>query len=176
MVEAPFLQALVLFVTIFFMLFGLLFTFIPPLPGTVIIWAAATFYGLMLGWEKLGWLTFSLLTFFMILGVAVDVVAGNIGAKAGGASWLAIFVGAIFGFILLLVGTLTAIPGLGCLAGMLGMVLGVLLVEWRRNKNWEAAINATKGYMAGALAGIMAKVTSGVFMMGIFMMRVSIWG
>lgn len=170
-----FSQGGVLFIALFVMMIGLIMTVVPPLPGTVIIWLAAAFYGLALGWDKLGWLTFSLLTLLMIVGIVVDVVAGHFGAKMGGASCLAITIGAILGFVLGIVASLIGTPILGCLAGLVGMVLGVLLIEWRRNANWQIALNATKGYIAGSAAGIMAKVTSGVLMFGVFLVRVY-WG
>ncbi len=173
MMSEQILQVVVFFVTLFMMTIGLFFALMPPLPGTVIIWAAAAFYGLMVGWdESLGWLTFGLLTFFMIVGVLTDFVAGNFGARMGGASWWAVAVGAILGFILGIVASLIGTPVLGCLAGLIGMVGGVLWVEWRRNKDWQTAVRATKGYAAGTAAGIMAKVTSGAIMVGIFLVRV----
>ncbi len=167
-----FSQGVVLFITLFVMMIGLIFTAIPPLPGTVIIWAAATIYGLILGWDKLGWPIFGLLTFLMIAGVVVDFVAGHFGAKMGGASCLAIAIGAIFGLILGIVFSLIGTPILGCFAGLAGMIGGVLWIEWKRNNDWETAVRATKGYVAGTAAGIMAKVTSGIIMVGIFVATV----
>ena len=168
-------QGSMLFVTLFVMMLGLIFTFIPILPGTLIMWGAVVAYGWVLGWDKLGWLAFSLITFFMILGIVADAVAGHFGAKMGGASWLAIIVGAILGFVLGLVASFVGSPLFGCFAGLLGAVGGVLWVEWQRNKNWNTALRATKGYVAGSAAGIMAKVTSGLFMFGIFLARVYLW-
>jgi uncharacterized protein YqgC (DUF456 family) len=160
------------------MLVGLLLTIVPiiPLvPGTVVMWGAAIGYGLALGWDKLGWLAFSLITFFMLLGLIADTIAGHFGAKMGGASWLAIFVGVTLGFILGVIASFIGTPLLGCLAGLLGTFGGVLWIEYRRNKNWDLALKATKGYIAGSAAGIMAKVTSGVFMFGVFLARVYLW-
>lgn len=171
-----FSQASMLFITLFAMMVGLILTFIPPLPGTLVIWAAALLYGLTLGWEKLGWLTFSLLTLLMIVGAVVDLLAGHFGAKMGGASCLAIVVGAIFGLILGAIASLIGTPILGCLAGLIGMVVSILWIEWKRNNDWETAVRATKGYIAGTAAGIMARVTSGIFMLGIFLARVYLGG
>jgi uncharacterized protein YqgC (DUF456 family) len=165
----------VLFFTLFVMLIGLIFTLVPPLPGTLIMWLAASFYGLVLGWEKIGWLTFGLLTFLMVVGVVVDFLAGHFGARLGGASCLAIAIGAILGLILGIVASFIGTPILGCLTGLIGMVIGVLLIEWRRNNDWQTALNATKGYVAGTAAGMMAKVTSGVLMFGVFLIRLY-WG
>lgn len=168
-------QAGMLFITLFVMSLGLIFTFIPILPGTLIMWGATLAYGLVLGWDQLGWWAFGLITFFMILGLVADTLAGHFGAKMGGASWWAIVVGAILGFVLGLVASIFATPLVGCFAGLIGAVGGVLWVEWQRTKDWNVALKATKGYVAGSAAGIMAKVTSGVFMFGVFLARVYLW-
>ena len=171
-----FSQGFILFITLFAMMIGLIFTVVPPIPGTLIIWAAAIFYGLVLGWEQLGWISFGLLTFFMLLGLIADIVAGHVGAKMGGASCLAIFIGAVLGLILGVVISLVGTPILGCFAGLIGMVGGILWVEWRQGGDWERAIKATKGYVAGSVVGIAARATCGVVMLGIFLGRVYLGG
>jgi len=169
-------EGIILFITLFMMLVGLVFTVMPPSLGTILVWAAAIFYGLALGWEKLGWLTFGLLTFLMIVGLVVDWLAGHFGAKLGGASCLAIVVGTILGFILGIVASMVGTPILGCFAGLIGMIGGVLWIEWRRNRDWRAALRATQGYIAGSVAGALARITSGCLMFGIFLGRVYGWG
>ncbi len=168
-------EGFVLFITLFIMMLGLVFTLIPPLPGTLIIWGAAIMYGLVLGWEKLGWASFGMLTFFMLVGIAADVLAGQFGARMGGASCLAIVAGTVLGFVLGIAGSLFT-PIVGCLAGMLGVIGGIVLVERIRYKDWESALKATKGYVAGATAGMMAKATSGVIMLIIFFVTVLLMG
>jgi hypothetical protein len=165
-------QSVVLFISLFGMMIGLIFTVVPPLPGTVIIWAAAIFYGLALGWEELGWLTFSLLTVLMLLGIIADALGGQFGAKLGGASCLAIFLGSVIGFGLGIVTGLVGTPLVGCLVGVAGTLGGILLVERLRYGDWQAAITATQGYLAGTTAGILAKITTGCFMIGVFLIKV----
>lgn len=170
-----FSEVLILFITMFVMVVGLIFTVVPPIPGTLIIWGAAIFYGWVLGWENLGWTTFVVLTVLMIIGLVIDVLAGHFGAKLGGASCLAIIVGAALGLIFGIVASLIGTPILGCFAGVVGIFVGVLLVEWMRKGEWRTAFKATQGYVAGSVAGIMARATSGVLMIGIFLIRVY-WG
>jgi len=173
-----FSQSMVLFMTLFVMLLGLILCVIPLIPfvpGTVIIWAAAIGYGLVLGWAKLGWLAFGLITFFLLLGLVVDAVAGHFGAKMGGASWLAVFVGVVLGFILGILSSFIGSPLLGCFVGLLGTFGGVLLVEYNRHKDWQVAIRATKGYVAGSAVGVIAKVISAFLMFGIFLARIYLW-
>lgn len=165
-------QSIVLFLALFVMMVGLIFTVIPPIPGTLVIWGGAIGYGLLLGWEKLGWLTFIVITFFMILGIVGDVLGGQFGAKMGGASCLAVAVGTVLGLVAGIIGSLIGTPIVGCLAGMGATLGGILLVERNRYGNWETAMDATKGYLAGQTLGIMAKVAAGLLMIGIFLLRV----
>ncbi|MCB0212705.1 MAG: DUF456 domain-containing protein [Anaerolineae bacterium] len=165
-------QAIALFVTLFAMAIGLFFTVIPPIPGTLVIWGAALGYGLVLGWEHLGWLTFSIITLLMIAGIVADILGGQFGARMGGASCLAIVVGTVVGLLLGFIVSLVGTPILGCLAGMGGTLGGILLIERMRYKDWQRAGNAIKGYLAGNALGIMAKVTAGLLMIGAFLARV----
>ena len=168
-------EGIVLFVTLFAMMIGLFFTVIPPLPGTIIIWVAAIGYGLVLGWDNLGWLTFALLTILMIAGTIADMLAGQFGAKIGGASCLSIVLGTIIGFIFGIIASLFGTPIVGCLAGVLGTLGGILLVERIRHRDWNTAMSATKGFAAGTTVGVLAKVTAGCLMLGIFLVRVYLW-
>lgn len=171
-----FAQALVLFITLFFMLVGLIFTLVPPLPGTLIIWGAAVYYGLVLGWSDLGWWTFGLMTLLMAVGLVADFLGGQFGARLGGASCLAIIIGTVAGFVLGIVGSIIGTPLVGCVAGLLGTLGGILLIERLRYRDWRSAANAIKGFVAGNAVGIMAKVTAGLLMLLVFMARVYFWG
>lgn len=168
-----FSQALVLFLTLFTMMVGLLFTIVPPIPGILMIWGAAIGYGLVLGWDQLGWITFGILTFLMIVGFVADLLAGQFGARIGGASCLAIAVGTIGGLVLGIAASFVGTPIVGCLAGVGGTLGGIVLIERTRHEDWEHAITATKGYVAGTTAGVMVKVTAGGFMIGVFL--ISVW-
>lgn len=173
--EQAILHMIVLGITLFGMAIGLISTALPPLPGTAIMWVMAAFYGLMLGWrEYMGWPTFILLTFFMLVGIAGDLIAGHFGARFGGASWQAILIGVLLGLALGIISSLIGTPIFGCFAGAIGMIAAILWIEWHRNKDLRRAMRAAQGYVVGAVAGIMAKVTSGVIMFAIFLIRVAL--
>lgn len=167
-----FWHAFILFLTLFVMMVGVVFTVVPPIPGTLIIWGAAVGYGLTMGWEQLGWWTFALLTVLMLAGLVADFVGGQFGARIGGASCLAIVLGTLLGFVLGILGSIVGTPVVGCFAGLLGTMGGILLVERVRYKDWDTAINAAKGFFAGNILGIMARFTAGVLMFGAFLVRV----
>jgi uncharacterized protein YqgC (DUF456 family) len=163
------------FATLYAMVLGLIFTLIPPIPGTFVIWGAALVYGLAMGWEQLGWITFGLMTFLMLVGFGVDLLAGHLGARMGGASCLAVAVGSLLGFALGILASLVGTPLLGCLAGIGGMFGGILLVEWRRSQNWQVALTALQGYIAGEAVAAMARLTAGSLMFGLFLARLFLW-
>ncbi|MCG3207014.1 MAG: hypothetical protein FOGNACKC_00614 [Anaerolineae bacterium] len=165
-------QAFALFLTLFVMMVGLIFTVVPPIPGTLVIWGAAIFYGLITGWDNLGWWAFGVLTLLMVVGIVADIAGGQFGARIGGASCLAIFLGTVSGFVLGVLGSLVGTPLIGCLAGLLGTLGGILLIERLRYKDWRTAISATKGFVAGNVIGMMARVTAGALMFGVFILRV----
>ncbi len=168
------IEIVVLAISLVLMFIGLAATLIPPLPSTVIIWAVAAFYGLILGWDThLGWLTFAGLTFLMVLSVAIETVSGYFGAKLSGTSWQAEALGIVLGlFFGIIVSFFSFNPILGCLSGLLGMVAGVILVEWRQNRDWDKVNLAIQGYCAGTAVGIIAKAVIGMMMVGLFLWRV----
>lgn len=114
---------------------------IPILPGQFIIWLTALIYALIAGWPVLGWGTFILLTVLMLMAGLLDEVAGWLGAKGGGASWTAIVVGFILGFI--------GMSLFNFVGAILGAVAGIAYVEYRKNKDWNRSLRAAGGYVAG---------------------------
>ena len=111
----------------------------------------------------------------MVVGTIADMLAGQFGAKLGGASCFSIALGTIVGFIFGIIASLIGTPILGCVAGVAGTLGGILLVERLRHRDWRTAMSATKGFAAGTTAGIMAKVTAGCLMLGVFLIRVYLW-
>ena len=167
-------EAVILFITLFTMMVGLIFTVVPPLPGTLIIWGASIVYALLLGWESLGWWVFGIMTVLMIIGIVADFLGGQFGAKIGGASCLAIALGSMLGFVVGVLGSIIGTPIAGCLAGFLGTLGGILLVERVRYKDWRSAAGAVKGFAVGTTAGIIARLTAGLLMMGVFIVHLAI--
>ena len=137
---------------------------IPVLPGQLIIWLTALIFGLLAGWEILGWSTFILLTVLMIIAGLTDEVGKWLGAKSGGASWPAIVIGLITGFIGMLIFEL---PG-----AIIGALLGITWYEYRKDKNWKRSFKAAAGYVAGLLASFVVRFGIAVGMVVIFTIRV----
>jgi hypothetical protein len=107
----------------------------------------------------LGWGTFITLTVLMLIVGFVDEVAGWLGA-----SWTAIVVGFILGFIGM---TVFNLPG-----AILGAVIGIAYVEYRKNKDWTRSLKAAGGYVAGGLGSFIVRFGIAVIMVVIFTIRV----
>lgn len=142
--------------TLILMLIGLAGTVLPLIPGSVIILAAAVMHHFVLGPEKsVGWTTLVILTFWMLLAQALDIVSGTIGAKYFGATrW-----GALGGILGGIVGIFFGIPGI-----FLGPIVGVLLGELLGGKGILPAGKSTWGTLLGTTAGLIGKALIGVIM------------
>jgi uncharacterized protein YqgC (DUF456 family) len=143
------------------MLVGLLGLIIPVYPGLNIIWIAALIYAIVDGFTWPAWLYFSFITLFMIVGNLADNYFINIRARKTGASWLAIGVGYIAG----IVGTFI-IPLLG---GLLFSILGVLVVELIRKKDWKIAWVTTREMALGFGWAVVVRIGIGAIMIGIWL-------
>ena len=122
-------------VTVAFMLTGLLGLIVPVYPGIFIIWLAALVYGILAEFGTLGTWMFGIVTVLMLVGSLVDNVLGWVGAKQGGATWATTSIGFVAG----VVGTI-ALPPWGSMAAP----LAILLLEYRRLRDWKAALAALR--------------------------------
>lgn len=137
---------------------------IPIVPGQVIIWLAALIFAFLAGWDTLGWGTFILLTVLMVTAGLTNEVGRWFGAKGGGASWSAILIGLLLGFIGMLIFEL---PG-----AIIGALLGITWYEYRKDKDWKRSFKAAAGYVAGLLASFAVRFMIAVVMVVIFAVRV----
>lgn len=132
----------VAFLVFLVMLIGLVGTFVPGLPGIELIWLATLAYGIFSNWGRWGPWLFALLTVVLIVGEVVTWWVDKTAARRTGASWQAILLSLILGFVGMFV-----IPVIGAL---IGAMLGVFLVEYYRRREWKQALRATTGVLWGA--------------------------
>ncbi len=151
--------------TLLIMLFGLVGTILPVVPGLPIMWGGAMIYALLTGFEKIDW------TYLIIFGAltvavqALDYVANLYGAKKMGASGWGIL-GAFLGMV---VGLFTG-GLLGLLLGpFVGAVLGEILMG---RKTASQALKAGVGTFLGFLGGTLVKFAVGCAMLGVFLWNV----
>lgn len=138
---------------------GLAGTVLPALPGVPLVFA-----GLLVGawaddFQRVGWVTLSVLGFLALASLAIDFAATAMGAKRVGASRKAIF-GAAIGTLL---GVFLGIPGL-----ILGPFIGAVAGEMLSHGEWRRATSAGAGTWVGLLFGTLAKIALAFAMLGIF--------
>lgn len=147
---------------------GLIGTLIPVLPGVELIWLAALVYAIAERFTTIDPLTFAALTLLAAVGITANIWASHLGSRLGGASGPALLAGlglGAVGFLVgLFVGGIGAVPG-----GLIGTLAGVLLVEYRRRKDWKGAARAGTGWLAGCLLSGLIQAALGGMMILLFL-------
>jgi uncharacterized protein YqgC (DUF456 family) len=154
------LATIILILTLLVMLVGLIGVIVPVIPGTVLIFLAALVYGLVEGFEAIGWPTLIVLGLLTVLATSADLWASSIGAKMGGASGWSVLVGlagGMVGFLLL------SLPG-----AIIGAVLGVILIELIRLGDLKQALRAGSGWVLGWVLSTIVQLGIGLTMVAIF--------
>lgn len=153
---APWLDASVFGLTLFFMLIGLFGMLVPLFPGILVMWVSALIYGITVGFTTLGIIIFVLITILAIVAMFIDNILLGAGAAKTGAAWWTILLGMLVG----LIGTLVWPP----LGGILGTPLAILLLEYLRQKDWRKAIAALKGAAIGWGVSFVIRFALGIVM------------
>ena len=143
------------------MLAGLAGALIPWFPDILLIWGAGLVYGILVGWGTWGPWLFASMTVAALVGFVAEVAVSAAGARVGGASgW-----GILVGLVLAVVGMIVFSP----LGALLGLALGMLLVEGWRQRNLRKAAAATLGAVIGWGASFLVKFSLSLWM-------VLLWG
>ena len=141
------------------MVVGLAGTLLPILPGLALIWAAGVVYGLIEGFGVAGIAAMTLMTVFVGVGLWLGLrIPQRRTADVGvgfGTQLIALGL-AIVGFFV--------IPVVGA---AVGFVMGILLVQWARTRDWGEAWLATK-----VGVGAMFRVSAAQFGVGASMILV----
>jgi uncharacterized protein YqgC (DUF456 family) len=133
---------------------------IPVLPGQFIIWLAALGFGYLTEWKTLTVGTFIILTLLTLIATILDVAAGWIGAKKGGAGWVSITLGLVLGFVGLIF--------FNAIGAILGTLIGIVGWEYYLDGNWQRAWRAGWGYLTGLLVSLVGRVALSLIMIGLF--------
>ena len=143
------------------MLAGVAGALIPWFPDIVLIWGAALAYGVLVGWGVWGPWLFLLITVGALVSMAAELAVTAAGARVGGASgW-----GIVAGLALAVLGLIVFSP----IGALVGLALGMLLVEGWRHRNLRKAASATAGALVGWGASFVVKFTAALWM-------VLLWG
>ena len=142
---------------------GFIGTILPILPGTVLIYSGFLVYGLITGFDSLGWPFY--LGEIVLVGFSylVDFMASAYGVKFYGGSKAAIY-GALFGSLLIFV--------IGPVGLFVGPLLGAVAGELIAGKEIRLACNAGIGTFVGLLGGTILKLVISCGMIGWFVWKI----
>jgi uncharacterized protein len=174
-VTAPALWQPVLYtVVVLVMVVGVVGSVIPALPGITLILGGLVVWGLVVGFAGLKW-ALGVTLAALVLSVAIDYLAGVLGAQRVGASrWGQI--GAFIGMFLGLFGLLPLLPtGIPLLGLLVGTVLGAFVGEFlhrrelklgqRIKQSGKVGLAIVVGTLVGnILQGILALISVVVFL------------
>ena len=146
-----------------FIVLGIIGIIIPMIPGILLIWLAVLTYVWTNGMETIGWANFIIITLIALVTGTSDFWMSLMGAKRGGASGRSFLfgaVGAIIGsFIFPLLGTI------------IGYAVGILLGEYQKRGDWNQALKASMGGVAGWGVATAVQLGGGLLILGIFIWR-----
>lgn len=146
------------------MLVGLFGVVVPVMPGLLVIWLIGAGSMLWMGADAAGWGVAILLTVMFAAGTAASIWLPAHRGRRGGAPTSSLFAaaaGAIVGFFV--------IPVAGLL---LGGFLGFVLAEFRRLRDWRAALRSLAGVAAAYGVGVIIELVLGVMMIGTWVIAV----
>jgi hypothetical protein len=149
-------------------LFGVLVPFIPDI---ILIWFVILIYAVAEGFATIDPLTFIVLTFLGALGFSAEFWMSQAGAKVGGASTWSLLVGVLLGAVGAAVGLIFF--GIGAVPGaLLGALVGLVLAEWYRRRDWRETLKVVGGWLAGYLLSVGVQFYIGISMILIFVWQV----
>ena len=138
---------------------GVIGTFLPVLPGAALVFGGMLLAAWIDHFQRVGWITLSILGALTLLVFAIDILAVFFGAQRVGASRLALLgaaVGALVGMFFGIVGIVVA-PFIGAAAGEL-LARGQI----------ERAARVGFGTWLGMAVGALAKIAVVLAMLGVF--------
>lgn len=165
-------QSLSFGLAVFFMLVGLVGVVIPMLPGTLLIWLTVLLYAILEranGFAAIDPLTFIVISLIAIVTGLADLWLPLVGARASGSSRRAL----VFGALGALAGTfLIPIPLLGTI---IGYAAGILLGEYHKRRDWNRALRAGAGGVAGWGIATVLQFGGGVLILLLFVWQVLVY-
>ncbi len=143
------LAASMLILTIAIFLIGVAGSFLPIVPGTLVVWFGVLVHKLAMGDQSVSWGFFVAATALALGAQVLDFACSYWGARRFGASWQGA-AGALVGGVLGL--AFFNLPGL-----ILGPIAGAVLVELIKDRNWRRARRAGVGTLVGGIAAFVLK-------------------
>ena len=152
---------LIQWLTLTFMLVGLVGLIVPVFPGLAVIWLAALIYGIAAGFGIKGWIIFILISILALAGGIVDNIFMGAKARESGAAWISIWVSYAAGIIFSLIFT----PLIGLLAAPAGLFISELI----HRKDWRPALKTVRAMLIGWGWSFVVRLIIGIAMTGLWM-------
>lgn len=140
---------------------GIAGTVLPAIPGVPLVFVGLLVAAWAEGFQKVGWITLTILGVLTLFSFGLDFLASSVGAKRVGASWLALVLSAVGA----IAGLFFSLPGL-----ILGPFLGAFLGEYLAKRDWRQARRVGFGTWLGMVLAIAGKLALIFTMVGIFLM------
>jgi uncharacterized protein len=156
---SPLLESLGYVLAVALVLLGLVGTVFPALPGTPLTFAGLWLAAWLGRYERVGGIVVGILAVVTVVSLALDFIAGMLGAERAGASRFALW-GATLGSVL---GLAFGFPGV-----IFGPFLGAALGEYWARRDVIRAGHVAVATWLGILIGTLAKVALSWMMIGIF--------
>jgi uncharacterized protein len=125
---------------------GIFLVFIPAFPSLFYMLFVAFIYGAIDTFVHLTWQNLIVLSIIFVLSVAVDWIAGTLGARLGGATLRSMMWG-VFGTI----AGIFVFPPLG---GIIGLFVGIFISEIMLHREAYRSVKAATGGLIGVFAGM----------------------
>ncbi len=135
------LQSLGFGLAVVFILIGLIGAFLPILPGSILVWFTVLVYAILEGWQAVTPFVFVIVTVICLVTGTANIWLSLLGAKTGGASTQALIFGVLGSIIGLFVFSL--------IGSIIGYALGIIVGEYMKQKDWNLALKASFGGLAG---------------------------
>lgn len=158
------LSNLALLLAVLLFAVGFVGSFLPIVPGSLIVWLGIVTHKLLVPDDSVSWSFFWIATAIAILAQLLDSLCTYWGARRFGATWQ----GAVGGLIGGVLGAIFFnLPGL-----VIGPILGVVVVELLRSRNLRTAGRAGVGTVVGGFVAFVVKFgLTCLLIAGFFMSR-----
>ena len=153
-------SASIFWITLIIMGVGLFGLIVPIFPGITVIWLAALGYGVVTGFNTLGWVLFAVISVLLIIGGTIDNVLMSAQARKEGAAWSSLALGWLAGIL----GTLIFPP----VGGIIAAPLVVLLLEFLRLRDLNKALASLRGLAIGWGMSFVVRFLIGLAMIGLW--------
>jgi uncharacterized protein len=163
------LQTINFALAVLFMLVGMVGIVLPILPGTFLIWLTVFFFYVIeraLGFAAIDPISFGAITAIAIVAGTSEFWLPLLGARRSGSSRRAM----VTGMIGAVIGTFALpIPLVGTIVGY---AIGVLLGEYQKHGEWDRAVRASAGGVAGWGVATLLQLGAGLLILILFVWQV----